>query len=57
MLGREAMFAYVVKRVLLMIPTLLGAAVLVFLLMRADPRRHLRAAHGRRRRQHRPAGR
>jgi peptide/nickel transport system permease protein len=31
------MFLYVVKRVLLMIPTLLGAAVLVFLLMRAIP--------------------
>jgi peptide/nickel transport system permease protein len=31
------MLAYVVKRVLLMIPTLLGAAVLVFLLMRAIP--------------------
>jgi peptide/nickel transport system permease protein len=31
------MFAYVVKRVLLMIPTLLGAAVLVFLLMRLIP--------------------
>ncbi len=31
------MFAYIVKRILLMIPTLLGAAVLVFLLMRAIP--------------------
>jgi peptide/nickel transport system permease protein len=31
------MLAYIVKRVLLMIPTLLGAAVLVFLLMRAIP--------------------
>ncbi len=31
------MFTYVFKRVLLMIPTLLGAAVLVFLLMRAIP--------------------
>src|SRR5215510_14057353 len=31
------MFLYVAKRVLLMIPTLLGAAVLVFLLMRAIP--------------------
>jgi peptide/nickel transport system permease protein len=31
------MFAYVGKRVLLMIPTLFGAAVLVFLLMRAIP--------------------
>ncbi len=29
--------AYIVKRILLMIPTLLGAAVLVFLLMRAIP--------------------
>ena len=40
-----------------MIPTLFGAAVLVFLLMRAHPRRHLRAAAGHRRRQHRSAGR
>ena len=39
-----------------MIPTLFGAAVLVFLLMRAHPRRRLRAAPGDRRRQHRPAG-
>ncbi len=31
------MFAYVVKRVLLMIPTLFGAAVLVFVLMRLIP--------------------
>jgi peptide/nickel transport system permease protein len=31
------MLAYVVKRLLLMIPTLVGAAVLVFLLMRAIP--------------------
>jgi peptide/nickel transport system permease protein len=31
------MLIYIVKRVLLMIPTLLGAAVLVFLLMRAIP--------------------
>src|SRR5215468_2979151 len=31
------MFTYVIKRVLLMIPTLFGAAVLVFLLMRAIP--------------------
>jgi peptide/nickel transport system permease protein len=31
------MLTYIVKRVLLMIPTLLGAAVLVFLLMRAIP--------------------
>ena len=31
------MLAYIVKRVLLMIPTLLGAAVLVFLLMRLIP--------------------
>ncbi len=31
------MFAYVIKRLLLVIPTLLGAAVLVFLLMRAIP--------------------
>jgi peptide/nickel transport system permease protein len=31
------MFTYIVKRVLLMIPTLVGAAVLVFLLMRAIP--------------------
>jgi peptide/nickel transport system permease protein len=31
------MIAYIAKRVLLMIPTLLGAAVLVFLLMRAIP--------------------
>lgn len=31
------MFAYVVKRLLLMIPTLFGAAVLVFLLMRLIP--------------------
>ena len=31
------MFIYVFKRMLLMIPTLFGAAVLVFLLMRAIP--------------------
>jgi peptide/nickel transport system permease protein len=31
------MLTYIVKRVLLMIPTLIGAAVLVFLLMRAIP--------------------
>jgi peptide/nickel transport system permease protein len=31
------MLAYIVKRVLLMIPTLFGAAILVFLLMRAIP--------------------
>jgi peptide/nickel transport system permease protein len=31
------MFRYVVKRLLLMIPTLFGAAVLIFLLMRAIP--------------------
>jgi peptide/nickel transport system permease protein len=31
------MFTYIVKRVLLMIPTLIGAAVIVFLLMRAIP--------------------
>jgi peptide/nickel transport system permease protein len=31
------MLTYIVKRILLMIPTLLGAAVLVFLLMRAIP--------------------
>ena len=31
------MYRYAVKRVLLMIPTLLGAAILVFLLMRAIP--------------------
>ena len=31
------MLGYIVKRILLMIPTLLGAAVLVFLLMRAIP--------------------
>lgn len=31
------MFTYIAKRVLLMIPTLVGAAVLVFLLMRAIP--------------------
>ena len=31
------MYAYVVKRVLLMIPTLLGAAVLIFFLLRAIP--------------------
>jgi peptide/nickel transport system permease protein len=31
------MLAYIVKRVLLMIPTLLGAAILVFLLMRLIP--------------------
>ena len=31
------MLFYIFKRVLLMIPTLLGAAVLVFLLMRAIP--------------------
>jgi peptide/nickel transport system permease protein len=31
------MLTYIVKRVLLMIPTLLGAAVLIFLLMRAIP--------------------
>jgi peptide/nickel transport system permease protein len=31
------MFVYVFKRVLLMIPTLFGAAVLVFLLMRLIP--------------------
>jgi peptide/nickel transport system permease protein len=31
------MFTYIVKRVLLMIPTLFGAAILVFLLMRAVP--------------------
>jgi peptide/nickel transport system permease protein len=31
------MFLYIVKRLLLMIPTLFGAAVLVFLLMRAIP--------------------
>ena len=50
------MYLYILKRLLLMIPTLLGAAVLVFFLMRADPRRHLRAAAGDRRRQHRSAG-
>jgi peptide/nickel transport system permease protein len=31
------MFTYVIKRLLLMVPTLIGAAVLVFLLMRAIP--------------------
>src|SRR5262249_19704925 len=36
-LRRDGMLVYVVKRFLLMIPTLLGAAVLVFLLMRAIP--------------------
>ena len=48
------MLRYVVKRLLLMIPTLFGAAVLVFLLMRADPRRHLLSAAGRGRRHRRP---
>jgi len=32
------MIAYVVQRLLLMIPTLLGVAVLVFLLLRVMPR-------------------
>jgi peptide/nickel transport system permease protein len=31
------MYQYVLKRVLLMIPTLLGAALLVFLLLRLVP--------------------
>jgi len=31
------MYQYIIKRLLLMIPTLFGAAVLVFLLLRAIP--------------------
>ena len=44
------MYRYIVTRLLLAVPTLVGAAALVFVLMRLDPGRHLRDPAGRGRR-------